>query len=35
MYKLMGTQELTAKFSVMSVKNEKLNKISHREKVLL
>ena len=33
MYKLMATQELSAKFSVMSVKNEKLNKTSDGEKV--
>ena len=35
MYKLAATQELSAKFSVMSVKNEKLNKNSAGEKVLL
>ena len=35
MHKLMATQEFGAKFSVMSVKNEKLNKNSDGEKVLL
>ena len=35
MYKLKATQQLSAKFSVLSVKNEKLNKSSDLEKVLL
>ena len=35
MYKLMAIQELSAKFSVISVKKEKLNRSSDGEKVLL
>ena len=35
MYQLMATQELSAKFCVISVKNEQLNKNSDGEKVLL
>ena len=35
MYKLMSIQELSAKFSVMSVKKEKPNRNSDGEKVLL
>ena len=35
MYKLTAAQELSAKFSIMSVKKEKLNKNSDGEKVLL
>ena len=34
-YKLLATQELNAKFSIMPVKNEKLNKNSDEEKVSL
>ena len=33
MYKLMAMQELSAKFSVMSVKNKNLHKTSDGEKV--